>query len=170
PVYGFPTQGYWIDIGTPAAYLKLNLDGLRGKFPIVLPGHKVSEGVWAGENCRIHRTARLTGPVVIGDSCTIGPQARIEGPVVMGSGCAIEESAVVEESVLWDTVHVGGRSTVSHSILGTESSIGDGVWVIEGSVIGDRVVVGDSNRIERGMAVWPDRTLEPSTISFVRPS
>ncbi len=168
PVYGFPGKGYWIDIGTPENYLRVHHDILRGKLGASFPGQKVSEGVWAEEGCRIHRTAQLNGPIVLGNDCTIGPYARIMGPVVMGSGCVIGEETVVREAVLWKNVEVGSRSTLSGCIISSGCRVGNGVWVMDGSVIGDSAIIGDGNKLERGMAIWPGKTLEPGTISFMR--
>ena len=170
PMYGYLAKGYWMDIGTPENYLRVHQDLLRGKVEGPFPGEKVAEGVWAEAGCRIHRSAQLSGPIILGSECTIGPNARLVGPVNMGSGCVIGEGSVVQEAVLWKNVNVGPRSNLSRCVVGDNCQIGSQVWVMDGTVVADDVVIGDGNKLERGMTVWPGKTLEPSAISFLRSS
>jgi mannose-1-phosphate guanylyltransferase len=170
PVYGFLAKGYWKDIGTPESYHRLHQDLLRGNVEASLPGTKIAEGVWAEEGCRVHRTAQLSGPIVMGKACTIGPNTRLIGPVVMGNGCEIGEGTVVQDAVLWSNVVVGGRCTLSRCIIGNDCQLGNQVWVMDRSVVGDNVVVGDGNKLERGVAIWPSKTIEAGALSFLRTS
>jgi mannose-1-phosphate guanylyltransferase len=60
---------------------------------------------------------------------------------------------------------VGRGAVVRDSILGAGSQIGEGA-VIDGAVIGDRAVVGPGNELARGLRVWPDVRLAPTSIRF----
>ena len=84
PLYGFPSRGYWLDIGTPEKYLQLHHDILMGKVPGNLPGERLIEGVWVEEGCDMRPTARVTGPVLMGRNCFLGDHVHVNGPLVMG--------------------------------------------------------------------------------------
>jgi mannose-1-phosphate guanylyltransferase len=140
-VYGVASTAYWLDAGTPAAYLKAHadlLDGTRGGPPS--PGaSKRSEGVW------VLGTPTVEGDVrpfsLIGRGAVVAAGARVESSVI-GAGSVIERGAVVEGSVLLPGVHVDGGASVTGSILGHHAVVGrDGV-VSALTVVGDDEVLG----------------------------
>ena len=106
PVYGYSTNTYWIDIGTPENYLKLNFDLLRGA----------------------ERT-------VIDSECTIGQNVQLKGMVVIGPECTIGNDAIVQDSILWSKVHVGEHAIIKNSIIGSNVCI-EPATVLENNVIG----------------------------------
>ncbi len=156
PVYAYPSQTYWIDIGTPDKYLQLHRDLLLNKSAGIasLP----VGGVSSGKQSIIHPTARLTGPVVIGDNCTIERGARLIGPVVIGSGGIILEDSTIEDSIIWNHVKLGPRAHLKSSILADNCRL-DADCVCEGSVLGDRVTVASGFRLEPGSKIWPETAL-----------
>lgn len=88
-----------------------NMLALRGKLPQVrLEGKKIADGVRVGENCRIHSSARLKGPVFLGDGCRIGRNASVGPNVVMGPGSIVDRNAHVRDAVALDNAYVGPDS------------------------------------------------------------
>ncbi|QJT07791.1 sugar transferase [Oceanidesulfovibrio marinus] len=88
-----------------------NMLALRGKLPQVrLEGKKIADGVRVGENCRIHSSARLKGPVFLGDGCRIGRNASVGPNVVMGPGSIVDRNAHVRDAVVLDNAYVGPDS------------------------------------------------------------
>ena len=77
PLYGFPCEGYWEDVGTLEAYGKAHQDVLDGKVEIDIPGFRVGEGVWLGEGSEVDPAARIEGPVILGDYCKVDAGAHI---------------------------------------------------------------------------------------------
>jgi mannose-1-phosphate guanylyltransferase len=71
----------------------------------------------------------------------------------------------VDGSVLFDGVQVGPGAVVRDSILGAGAQIAAGA-VIDGAVIGDRAVIGAGNELARGLRVWPDVRLAPTSVRF----
>ncbi|MFH1486884.1 MAG: NDP-sugar synthase [Chloroflexota bacterium] len=137
PVYAYPSDDYWMDIGNPQQYLRLHRDLLTGKAKTVLPGKPWREGIWVENEANIDPTAQLVPPLVIGKRCLIGPRARIEGPTVLGPGVAIGEGACIQESVLWQDTNVGPRAILKGCVAGMNGLIGNGVCLAEGTVLGD---------------------------------
>jgi len=163
PVYGFPSEGYWIDIGTPEKYLQLHCDLLQGKGVTALHSAarpsdpaSVAHGGW------VHPTARVEGPVVLGHGCHIGPAAYLKGPVVLGEDCIILEGAAIEGSVLWHHVRVGRQAVLRHCIVGDSTSIGDGSQLDTGSVVGDHVVISPGSYLAPGTRLGDVSQEEPT--------
>lgn len=166
PVYGYPSAGYWIDIGTPTKYLQVNRDLLTGRAPRHLAGCAPGEGVTAGAGCRIDPSARLVGPVVLGEGVQIGPEATVVGPAVIGAGCLIGPGAHIEDSVIWRQTRIGPRAVVQSAIVAEGCALDDEVRVTDGAVIADRCTIGRGNHLSRGLRLWPDRVLAPESITF----
>ena len=156
PVYGYPSDAYWIDIGTPEKYLKLHHDLLAGRVKKTFPGERAGEGIWVEEGCNIHPSAQLVGPIVIGRNCLIGPYAWITGPAIMGQGCTIGEHALIDGAILWRNVRIGTRVTLRNCVVAESVSIGDQSQVMEGCVLGNNVVLGCDQRLAQGIRVWPE--------------
>jgi mannose-1-phosphate guanylyltransferase len=157
PIYGFPSTGYWIDIGTPEKYLQVQCDLLQGKGTTVLYSeHRDREWSSQAAETFIHPTARIDGPVLVGSGCSIGPAVRITGPAVIGCGCRILDGATIEKAVLWQNVQVGKRANLEACILGDHTVIGDSSFVGRSSVIGDHMVLPQGSHLAPGTRVEPD--------------
>jgi mannose-1-phosphate guanylyltransferase len=152
PLYGYATHGYWIDIGDPEKYLRLNHDLLLGRCG---PGFS-----YTAEASSIHPTAQIKGPVAIGKDANIGPDVLLQGPAVIGPSCKIGGQAVVEGSVLWSAVRVGRRAMLQNCVIADNCSIGDEGYVGSGSVLGADVTVARGGRLEPGTKVWPGTEVE----------
>ena len=156
PIYAYPSPAYWIDIGNPAKYFRLNKDLLSGKSVHYISSQ--DRGIIIGQNCRLHPTAEIEGPSVIGSNCTIGRKVTINGPVVIGADCHLHNGAVVEEAIIWRGVHIGADTRVKGSIIANNCHLGAGS-VIEDSVLGDNVTVADGCRPEPGSQIDPGTTI-----------
>ena len=162
PVYGYQARPYWMDLGTPANYVRVHQDLLTSS----------STNHWAGANSTdqghssIHPSARVSGPVLLGEGCSIGPGALVQGPTVLGAGCMVGQEAVIMSSLLWQRVVVERGAALQGCIVGDGVHIGEGARVGEGCILGDNVILGRGNHVDRGMVLWPGKSLEPETISF----
>ena len=159
PMAGYPSESYWIDIGTPEKYRRLNHDLLLGKAPSLF---KAIRGVQIGERSRIDPLATIKAPVLIGEGCVIGGGARITGPAVLGPECRIEAGAVIEGAVLWNKVRVGQKAVLRNCIAASNCQIGEGSQVPENCVLGDGVVVGKGNKLTEGSRIDPGKKIAPA--------
>ncbi|HEX6777198.1 MAG TPA: NDP-sugar synthase [Ktedonobacterales bacterium] len=107
PLFGYPSETYWLDIGTPEKYKTANFDMLLGLVSGEMPGEQRAERVRVGKGCQIAPTAEIVGPVVMGNHCVIGTGARLVGPLALGDGCEIGPGVQIERAVLWEQVTVG---------------------------------------------------------------
>ncbi len=166
PVYGFPSDAYWLDIGTPAKYLQAHHDILDRLLPFDFSGEEVFPGVWAEEGTVIEEGALVSGPCCLGRGCHVSSGAVIRGHSVVGNDCCIAPEAVVEGAVLLDGVRVGEGSEVHGSVLGRRVRLGRKVEVRDLCVLGEGVAVGDHNQLRMGLRIWPEREIAPDTLHF----
>lgn len=135
-LYALADSSYWLDTGTPEAYLQANADllqGRRGTPPA--PGATLrAEGVWT------LGMPVLEGSVVpaslVGDGARVEHGAEVRASVI-GAGAVVEAGALVEESVVLPGAVVEGESVLRGSIAGCRSVVGRGAAVDATSVLGD---------------------------------
>jgi mannose-1-phosphate guanylyltransferase len=156
PVLGYASDAYWIDIGTPEKYLKVQHDLLLRK--------ATSANVDIPAGSAIHPASVIAGPVLIGEDCVIQSGARILGPAVLGPGCRIGEGATIEGSVLWQNCCVEAKALVRRSILASHCCIDEGSNVLDNCVLGDNVTVGRHCRLDNGRRVEPNINIPDGTV------
>jgi mannose-1-phosphate guanylyltransferase len=179
-LFGYPSEGYWLDIGTPEKYKTANVDMLLGKIAACYEGEQRAKGVWVGPGCEIAASAELIGPVVLGKRCVVGAGARLVGPVVLGDGCEVGPVVQLEQAVLWERVRVGLPTSepvkvdatiktditlVRNSLVGANCTIAPGCQ-LDGVVIADACTIGSGNILAHGLKLWPHRALDAQTITF----
>jgi mannose-1-phosphate guanylyltransferase len=113
-LYGFPTEGYWLDIGTPERYLEATRYLLRRS---------------------------LGGDIAAGDACEIASTARVGPLAVLGDLCRVQAGAVVERAVLFDKAQVERDAVVRDSVVGTGARIGAGSRLEKETIVADGAVV-----------------------------
>jgi mannose-1-phosphate guanylyltransferase len=146
-LFALSDPGYWLDTGTPAAYLQANQDYLTGRRgPDVAPG-LVDRGdgvLMAGKSAL---DGVVIGPCVVFPGCEVAPTARVERSV-LGAGSVIAAGAVVVDSVLMEGCHVASDATVSGSIMGPHSTVGQRGDVRPVSVLGAHAVVSSGTLVD----------------------
>ena len=166
PMYGFPSEAYWMDIGTPAKYLQAHYDILGRRMPFEFSGEEVKPSVWVGEGTEIAPEAAVFGPSVVGPGCHVAPHATVSGNCVLGPGCELDEGVHVEGSVLHAGCVVGAESVLRRCVLSSGVRIGQRVHIADQAVLGGGVVVEDENDLKGGIRVWPQAKIPPSTLRF----
>ncbi len=138
---------YWLDTGTPSAFLQANFDYLDGKRgPVVAPGLvDLGQGVLVEGDSEISGDVR--GPSVVFSGCVIEPGARVEHSI-LGRGTVVAAGAVVVDSVVMDACHVAGDATVAGSVMGPRSVVGQRGDVRPVSVLGADAVVSSGTLVD----------------------
>jgi mannose-1-phosphate guanylyltransferase len=154
-VQGFPSDAYWMDVGTPERYLQLHRDVLEGRMPACLPSGEVG---MQGAGSQVWQDAQIGANVLLGARCRVGGLARIEGPSVLGDNVVVREKAAVEGSVLWSGVKIGAGAIVRDSILG------EGCWVGDDAVV-EGAVLANGAKVQRGVKLSPGARLEPDEVA-----
>ncbi len=157
-IYGYPFQDYWIDIGTPDKYLRLQHD--------LLQRYVGNEAVrFEGERF-VDPSAQVKGPAIIGEACFIDRNAVVKGPAVLGPRCRLEEGSVVEGVILWQDCQIGRGARLHNCLVASRCCIGEGSEILDGCILGDDVQVGRGSKLSNGIRIWPGKTINPGTIPF----
>ena len=131
PAYGFATQAYWIDLGTPEKYLQAHFDLLRGRL------HGVSyPAPWIHHSAEVDARAEVTELVAIGAHARVGPGARVDRSVVH-EGASVGPRASLRDSIIGPGADVGEGAELLGCVLGA------GAHVPEGAVLRDARVSVD---------------------------
>ena len=116
PLYGFPSDAYWMDLGTPEAYLQAHwdlLDGRVGGEPAYPSPFIQSEGV---------DEQAVLGHVVAGPGARC--RYRDGGGLRLFEAARVDESAVVRRSILGRNASVHAAAEVVDSVLGEAAAEG----------------------------------------------
>jgi mannose-1-phosphate guanylyltransferase len=140
-------EAYWLDTGTPSAFLEANFDYLAGKRgPVVGPG-LVDRGQGVLVEGVSEVSGDVVGPSVLFSGCVIEPGARVEHSI-LGRGTVIAAGAVIRDSVLMEACHVAGDATVAGSVMGSRSVVGQRGDVRPVSVLGADAVVSSGTLVD----------------------
>jgi mannose-1-phosphate guanylyltransferase len=143
---GYVDNSYWLDVGTPEAFV-------RGSCDLVL-GRLASPALPAA-----------AGQALLLPGASVDASASVTGGTAVGAGAAIGAGATVAGSVLFDGAVVGAGAVVRDSIIGRGANVAGGA-VLDGVVIGDNAVIAAGNELRGGARVWPGVELGPVSVRF----
>ncbi len=149
PLYAYPTEDYWIDVGRPEHYLTLHRDVLSGVMPL-----KIEPGI-SGPGAVHADCANLVAPVHIGEGTIIARAAQVGPNVVLGKNCRIAANAAIRDSVLWDDVAVEEGATIEETIIASRSIVGANAKIGKGSVIGHDARIEPGTVAPEGSRIGP---------------
>jgi len=135
PVYGFDLGGYWCDAGDLGPYRQVHSDALAGRLGLDLPAKQESDGIWIGDDARIHRSVEIHPPVYIGPGANIKRGVLLRANSVIGGGSTIGEGTELWACVIGCQSRVGKGSLVKDSILGMASVVPDDEKVVNRFII-----------------------------------
>ncbi|WP_369235865.1 sugar phosphate nucleotidyltransferase [Streptomyces sp. R21] len=143
---GMVDSTYWLDLGTPQAFVRGSADLVLGRVPSpAVPGRCGDRLVLP--TASVAPDAKLTGGTVVGDGAHVGEGARITGSTLL-TGAVVQPGAVITDSLIGAHAHIGERTLVS------------------GTVIGDGAIIGPDNELREGVRIWCDARIPAGAIRF----
>jgi mannose-1-phosphate guanylyltransferase len=115
-LFAMPDGAYWLDTGTPEAFLQANIDILAGRINSVVE-RDISAQTWTDASANVDASAQLRS-AVIDRNCVVQADVVLED-VVLLPGAVIENGAVVRSSIIGPNAVVG-----SYSSLGATCVVG----------------------------------------------
>jgi NDP-sugar pyrophosphorylase family protein len=148
PCFGWTSDAYWRDIGSPGAYLAAQLDLLGGRARSVLdpPGER-RNGVWRAAGARVAADAAVVEPSALGEGVEVAAAAHVGPFSVLGAGTRVGRGARVEGSVVWERTAIGPNAVLRDCIVGADARIGMGARLEPGVVLASGAVVPDGARL-----------------------
>ena len=145
-VLGYVDNSYWLDVGTPRAFVKGSADLVQGvAISPALPGP--------------------TGESLIHAEATVHPTAGVSGGSVIGPRSVVEAGATVHASVVADGVHISSAAVIGFSLVGRRAVIGR-KCKLNDVVVGEGAKIGDGNELANGMRIWTDAVIPDAAIRF----
>ena len=132
---GYQGDFYWSDIGTLEAYRQAQYDVLSGKVRVRVPGEKLGESLWVGEDAQIHPSANIEGYVVVGRDAVVGRGVTLAGDVTVGSDCWIRPNVTIKRSILLPGASVGEGAYLEDCIVGHGYDVRAGETIRGGALI-----------------------------------
>lgn len=144
-VHGFVDSSYWLDLGTPAAFVRGSADLVQG----IAPSGAVP----------------TTGSALIADDARVDDTAIIDNGATISARCAVGAGARIDGSVLLDGATIEAGAHIIRSVVGYEAVVGSGT-VIEDAVIGDGAHIGTHCELQAGARIWPGVEIPDGAIRF----
>jgi len=154
-LYGFPSESYWLDIGTPARYLQGTFDIIEGNVDTAVRERLGSDWLAVDE-----------GAVVLERGVRVAEGAHVGSLVVLGAGVSVGAGSKVERAVILEGAEIGEGCELRDCILAPGCRIGARTQITGGAVIGEGVTVGADNVITRGARIFPGVQLPDGAIEF----
>ncbi|MEU1077596.1 MULTISPECIES: NDP-sugar synthase [unclassified Streptomyces] len=143
---GMVDSTYWLDLGTPQAFIRGSADLVLGRAPSpAVPGRCGDRLVLPGAS--VAPDAKLTGGTVVGERAVIGAGARVTGSTILADA-VVEPGAVLKDSL------VGAGAVVGERCVLTDTVIGDGAHV------------GPDNELRDGVRVWCGARIPGAALRF----
>jgi mannose-1-phosphate guanylyltransferase len=143
-VLGYVEDAYWLDIGTPAAFV-------RGSCDLVL-GRIGSSAVAA------------TGEALVLDRAVVDG-ATLTGGTAVGAGAVVAAGATLDGCVVMEGARVGADAVLRDTVVGAWAVVGEGCG-LDSAVVGDGARVGPRNELRAGARVWVDAVIPEGAIRF----
>lgn len=131
------TSDFWMDVIYPWDLLSVNDAQLRKTCTaangIIEKNVTIKGPVFIGKNTHIHSGTYIVGPVIIGENCEIGPYTCIFPSTTIGDNSIIRSFSEIRNSVIMKDVNIGSNTAISHSVIGTGSSVDHGYSTLVGA-------------------------------------
>jgi mannose-1-phosphate guanylyltransferase len=163
-LYGFPSESYWLDIGTPERYLKGTFDIIEGNVETAV---KVRlGGDWLAIDSDAQVDGRVIPPAVLERGVRVGEGAHVGSLAVLSGDVSIGAGTTVERAVILNGAQIGDGCTLRDCIVAAGCRVGARTQITGGAVLGEGVTVGADNVITRGARIFPGVELPDGAIKF----
>ncbi len=126
-LYGFKFHGYWVDAGTPEAYLKTHRILMDERKSKKRPDSKIK--------------AKIKQPVIIGENCNLASKSEVGPYACLGDEVSVGDNVKISNSVILGDASIGKNNNLEECIIGYGCKIEDDVKLGKGLVMGDNQVL-----------------------------
>lgn len=160
PMYGYPCDGYWQDIGNINQFLRANHDALDGKVKLKIPGIRLRENIYIGEKSTLDSVDNIRGPALIGNYARIDPGAKIQPYSILGNNVVVENNAETDHCVVDSNTYIGTGAKVSGCIVGKNCDIKPNANIYANAALGDECSIGEHSMIASNVKIYPFKVIE----------
>jgi len=129
-LYAMSDTSYWLDTGTPQAYLTAHSDILSGRRSPAFVRSPIVEGSWIAPTAMVADDATVIASVVDA-SVVVGSGARIEGSVIL-PGVQIDAGAVIVGSIVGPRASIGAGAVLEPTcVIGADARVEAGASLVD---------------------------------------
>ena len=150
-LYGYVSEGLWMDIGESEDYLEAN------EALLDLYVNQQKRKVTGKE--QVKNPVALDKGVSVGEESVIGPYA------ILGRNASVGSHVHIRNSILFPGTVISDFSQIRGAIIGEDAFIGKGVKIREGCVLGDGVRINDNVSLAKGVSVCPAKEVSESVLT-----
>src|SRR3954469_10666462 len=163
-LYGFPSDAYWLDIGTPDRYLRGTFDIIEGNVDTQVRERLGDSYLAVEDSASIG--GRVVPPAVVERHCTVGDGAQVGPLVVLGHDVTVGAGATVERAVVMQGAEIGEGCVLRDCIVAAGARVGDRTQVTGGAVLGEGVTIGADCMVTRGARIFPGVEIPDGGLTF----
>lgn len=163
-LFGFPSESYWLDIGTPERYLQGTFDIIQGNVETAVRERLGSDWLAVDEGAEVR--GRAIPPALIERGVHVAESAHVGSLVVLGEDVTVGAGSVVERAVILKGTQIGPGCELRDCIVAAGCRVGAGTKITGGAVLGEGVSVGADNVITRGARIFPGVQVPDRAIDF----
>lgn len=162
PMYAFPFEGYWKDVGTVDSLWEANMDLLKSEPELCL----------SDPNWKVFTVNHSLPPQFVGERADVQSSLLSDGCLVLGkvrhsvlfTGTTVAHDAEVIDSVLMPGVQVGKGARIYKAIIGENTIIEPGVQIGVEAELGEQVEIEN----EAGITLIEDGITVPAGMRIVQ--
>ncbi|MHC3439743.1 sugar phosphate nucleotidyltransferase [Natrialbaceae archaeon A-gly3] len=154
-VRGVVSDGLWADATYPWDLLEVADDVLKDE-------RNVTSGV--SHSAQVHESATIIDPVVVSDDCVVGPGSVVGPNVCLGENVTVGSNTTLEHSLVDSDTRIGNNVSLTDCVTGRGVTIGPGSTVVGGP--GDVTVDDRVHQGEQLGAVLADRVQDDGGVTY----
>jgi mannose-1-phosphate guanylyltransferase len=163
-LFGFPSESYWLDIGTPERYLQGTFDIIEGNVDTAVRGRLGND--WLAIDPTADVRGRVIPPAVIERGVRVSDGTHVGSLAVLADDVSIGAGSTVERAVVLNGTEIGDGCTLRDCIVSAGCRVGAGTQITGGAVLGEGVTLGADNVITHGARIFPGVALNDGAIKF----
>src|SRR5437660_4399495 len=163
-LYGFPSESYWMDIGSPDRYLQATFDLIEGNLSSALCERLA--GDWLAVDPAAEVRGRVIPPAVLERGVRLAESAHVGSLVVLGEDVSVAAGSSVERSVILKGTEIGEGCSLRDCIVAAGCRVGARTRISGGAVLGEGVTIGADNVIACGARIFPGGVLQDGASEF----
>jgi mannose-1-phosphate guanylyltransferase len=163
-LFGFASEAYWLDIGTPDRYLQGTFDIIEGNVETAVAQRVGSSYTSVDPDAEV--LGRVVPPALVEHGCRVGEGAHVGPLVVLGHDVSIGAGSTVERSVVLQGAEIGAGCHLRDCIVAAGARVGDRTHVTGGAVLGEGVTIGADCVVTRGARVFPGVDIPDGGLRF----
>jgi mannose-1-phosphate guanylyltransferase len=163
-LYGYPSESYWMDIGSPERYLQGTFDIIEGN--VATPVGERMGSDWLAIDSGAEVDGRVIPPAVLERGVRVATGAHVGSLVVLAEDVSVGAGSTVERSVILKGSEIGEGCVLRDCIVAAGCRVGARTRITGGAVLGEGVTIGSDNAIARGARIFPGVVLPDGAIEF----